>query len=216
MTGFKDPRDARALATPPDLDLPGTPERPIRRVDAGRIGRPALAGLLLLIPAFFGVKAAVRAYVDHQIEQRRGEPLPDFALEDREGHVVSRQTLLGRPAMIHFFRSRCVNCEQESPELKAFVAELDPAAVSVISVMTDPVEGYPAEVTDATIARHAYAWPVLMADKAFIDKFHGAGWSHVTPITYFVDKDGVIVTTLRGAQTRETLRPALRRAIDGA
>ena len=174
-----------------------------------------MVGLLLLIPAYLGVMAGVRAYVDSQIEGNRGEPLPDFSLVDREGNTVSRESLLGRPAVIHFFRSRCVNCEAERPELKAFVAELDLAEVSVVSVMTDPVEGFDKETTEATLKRHDYSWPILMADEAFVDAFHGAAWANVTPITYFVNKEGQIVTTRRSQQTRVELHAALNEAISG-
>lgn len=183
--------------------------------ERGRIGWPAMVGLLLLIPAYFGVTGGIRAFVNHKIESNRGQPLPEFSLADRDGNTVSRESLLGRPAVIHFFRSRCVNCEAERPELKAFVAGLDPAEVSVVSVMTDPVEGYDQETTAATLKRHDYSWPILMATEEFVDAFHGVGWSRVTPITYFVSKDGQIVTSRRSQQTREELHAALKEAIAG-
>ena len=56
-----------------------------------------------------------------------------------------------------------------------------------------------------------YDHPILMADKAFVDAFHGAGWAHVTPVSYIVDANGEIVDTLRGHQDLETLRSATRR-----
>ena len=45
--------------------------------------------------------------------------------------------------------------------------------------------------------------------EAFLDAFHGAGWSHVTPITYVADGSGAIVAALRGHQTLDALLTAL-------
>lgn len=182
--------------------------------EPGRARRYApILALLVLLPAYLGVRAVIRAVVDARIERRRGELLPQFSLTDLDGRTVSRDSLLGRATVLHFFRSRCINCELERPDRKAFAAELDRAQVNLVSVMTDRVEGYPPEVTAATLARAGYDWPVLMADEAFVDAFHGAGWAHVTPITYFADARGRIVTTLRGQATRDALREALALAM---
>jgi peroxiredoxin len=75
-------------------------------------------------------------------------------------------------------------------------------------VMTDRVAGYPPEMTKRTLERFAYEHPILMADARFLDAFHGAGWAHVTPITYIIDARGRITHALRGHQTLETLRSA--------
>ena len=62
--------------------------------------------------------------------------------------------------------------------------------------------------TERTLATFAYDHPILVADKEFVDAFHGSGWSHVTPVTYIVDAKARIVKALRGHQTLETLRAA--------
>ena len=62
---------------------------------------------------------------------------------------------------------------------------------------------------EATLARMGYTHPILVADHAFADAFHGAGWSHVTPVTYVLDGQGRISASLRGHQELEALLAAL-------
>ena len=50
---------------------------------------------------------------------------------------------------------------------------------------------------------------MLVADASFVDAFHGAGWSHVTPVTYVVDPNGRITHSLRGRQDLPALIAAL-------
>ena len=112
--------------------------------------------------------------------------------------------------MLNFFRSRCVSCVKERAAIRAMAEEGRATGLQVLSVMLDEVEGYPADVTSQTLARFAYQHPVLMADEDFVGAFHGAGWAHVTPVTYVLDAKGVVTASLRGHQSLETLRAATK------
>ena len=74
----------------------------------------------------------------------------------------------------------------------------------MFSVLLDKVQGYEESVTENTLARMNLNHPVLVADASFMDAFHTAGWSHVTPVTYIADADGTIRHTLRGSRSTET------------
>lgn len=154
--------------------------------------------VLCIVPIYFSVMAGIRSHVTNQIVQNEQEPLPEFSLQDLDGHTVARADLLGRWSILHFFRSQCVSCLQEAPELRAIVARLDPSKVSVHGVLLDRVQGYPQSMTEKTLERMAFEHPILVADEAFVDAFHGVSWSHVTPVTYVANPEGVIVAALRG------------------
>ncbi len=175
-----------------------------------------LVSLLVVAAALFGIHRVVlvlvRAHVDGEIEKNVGGTLPAFSLEDTSGRAWSSDALAGKVVVLNFMRSACSSCEREKPAVRAFAAELDPDEVVLLSVMTDRVEGYAPETTERTLARAAFTHPVLMADAAFVDAFHGAGWAHVTPVTYFVRRDGEIAASLRGAQSLDSLRAGLARA----
>ena len=71
------------------------------------------------------------------------------------------------------------------------------------------MQGFDEATTEATLARMGYTHPILVADAAFADAFHGAGWTHVTPVTYVLDEEGRISASLRGHQELEALLAAL-------
>lgn len=163
---------------------------------------------IVLVVAYFGGRAWVRSHVDDLIEHAVGKPLPEFVLRDAAGRDWSRAALLGKPAVLHFFRSKCGSCDVEAPAMRELEAQLG-EAVTMLHVMTDEVLGFDPALTRATLGGKAFARPVLMADAAFVDAFHSVTWSNVTPITYVVDAQGVVRYGLRGMQTVASVQKAL-------
>lgn len=170
---------------------------------------PAIVVVVGLFAAYQAVLVAVRWHVSSQIESSIGGTLFDFELEDLDGKVWTRDALRGKAVVLNFFRSQCQGCQLESGEIRRFVREVDPAEVQVLGIMMDEVQGFSADATERTLVEFGYEHPVLMADDAFLDAFHGAGWAHVTPITYIADASGKIVAGLRGHQTAAGLRTLL-------
>jgi peroxiredoxin len=173
-------------------------------------GRRSLILLpLVLIASYFIGRSVVRIHVDAVIHGREGEPLPDFELEDRDGRRWSRERLLGRPTVVHFFRSYCPSCDAEADDFRRFEESEPKGRTNIVHVMTDEVLGFAPDATAAAIARKRFQRPILMADEAFVDAFHTVSWSNVTPVTYIVDAEGQIRVALRGKQTLDALREAL-------
>ena len=173
----------------------------------------ALVVPLVLVAAYFGVTSYIRAHVDDLIAAAVDRPLPPFELTDRNGRQWSNEDLAGKRAVLHFFRSYCRSCDLEAPAIR----ELEQQAgedVIWLHVMTDVVLDIAPEVTAATIDRKQFEAPVLMADAAFVDAFHKAKWSQVTPITYVVDAEGTVRYALRGQQTVDSVTAAIRAAAD--
>ena len=165
--------------------------------------------LLLLFGAYQTVMYVVRRQVDGRIAAVVGKPLFDFELTDRDGRVFRSRELRGKVVVLNFFRSKCAGCVAERDAVRALVDRVDPAEVRVLGVMMDAVQGFTTEVTEKTLRAFDYRHPVLMADAAFMDAFHGSGWSHVTPVTYIVDREGVVRASLRGHQELATFLEAL-------
>lgn len=169
--------------------------------------------VVVVIAAAYPVgKWGVRAWVDRKIERNVGHQLPSFTLTSTDGRTFRSDELRGKVAVLHFLRSFCGSCEREKPAVRALASKLDPNDVVLWSIMTDRLQGYAEADTQATLARSKFEHPVLMADKAFADAFHGAEWSHVTPIWYVVSRDGEIVATLRGTQELAAVEEAIANA----
>ena len=189
-----------------------TPEAQSPPVRVRRLSRRTWLGLtlpLLLVGAWFLGKAVLRQHVDGLIQGTVGGGLAPFSLRAADGSEWTPARLAGRPAVLHFFRSRCESCDREAEAYRAFERDVAAERAAILHVCTDPVLGFPAAETEATIAHKQFTRPVLLADAAFVEAFHRATWSHVTPVTYVVDAGGRIAVALRGAQTRADLHAAL-------
>ena len=182
----------------------------MQRNDSGRGRWPKVLLLLALFayPAYLGAMWGVRLYVDGRIERMEGLPLPQFSLTGQDGVVYSTESLRGRKVVLNFFRSRCVSCRAEKEEIKALARGVGDD-VLVLGVMTDAALGFPPEESERTLELMDYEHPVIMADREFMDAFHGVRWSNVTPVTYMVDPNGNIVSAMRGTHSRQELRAAL-------
>lgn len=190
-------------------------ENPTPRGDgaAPRRATPAAVKLFVALGLGFALYQAVmfgvRLWVDHRIARTEGAALVEFSLGDLEGRTWRAGELRGRYLVLHFFRSRCEVCLAEKPTLLELERRLDPARVQLLSVLLDRVQGYDAELSARTLAAMGLNHPVLWADAAFVDAFHGAGWAHVTPVTYVIDEQGRIVHALRGKQSFAALEASL-------
>jgi peroxiredoxin len=163
---------------------------------------------LILIAAYFGVMSYYRAHVTALIRHAVEKPLPDFQLVDLDGKQWTNEDLAGKRAVLHFFRSHCHSCDVEAPAIRE-LEKSKPADVVWLHVMTDVVLDVTPATTAATIMRKKFTEPILMADVAFVELFHKAKWAKVTPVTYVIDKAGIVRYGLRGLQDAATIRQAI-------
>lgn len=172
--------------------------------------RLSLLSPLLLVLAWYGGKALIRSHVDGLIQASVDQELPKFSLADRGGATWSNERVAGKPLVLHFLRSRCGSCDVEAEDYRRFEARAKDLGCTVLHVFTDRVLDFPPDLTERTIVGKNFASPVLLADAAFVDAFHSAKWSNVTPVTYVADAKGKIRYALRGGQTQAALEAAVQ------
>jgi peroxiredoxin len=174
-------------------DASTPPTSPVWQTRAWLIG----IALLCIGPIYLAVLQGVRAHVTHQIEKNENNALPSLTLPVWGGGEVSLDDLRGKWVVLDFFRSQCASCFAEAPEIRRLAKSLDPEKAVLFGVLMDPVQGFDEAMSARTIERMGYEHPILVANSEFVDAFHGAGWSHVTPVTYIADPEGTIRTALR-------------------
>jgi peroxiredoxin len=167
-----------------------------------------LIAVLCIGPIYMAVMMGIRAHVTHEIVSNEKQPIPSFALRTLDGQTVRSEDLIGRTTILHFFRSQCATCFAEAPYIRALAGKLDPNVARIYGVFLDPVRDVDPAMSRETLAEMAFEHPIMEADAAFVDAFHGVAWSHVTPVTYVVDPDGVITRAIR-AHDPERLESAL-------
>lgn len=74
-----------------------------------------------------------------------GEPAPDFALRDHDGHEVSLADLKGQPTLLYFYpRDETPGCTTQACDVRDRWSEFEEAGVHVIGVSPDSVESHAA------------------------------------------------------------------------
>jgi cytochrome c biogenesis protein CcmG/thiol:disulfide interchange protein DsbE len=133
-----------------------------------------------------------------------GKPAPALPTAVLQPPRETLASLRGKPALVNFWASWCEPCKKEAPELARLDRSLHGSASMVGIDYTDR-----ADAARSFIRRYGWSFPVLSDP----DGVYGAryGFSGL-PTTVVLDSKGRIVETLRGPQTAEDLRQALRSA----
>lgn len=130
---------------------------------------------------------------------------PDFTVYDADGGEVTLSSLFGKPTVLNFWASTCPPCRSEMPEFHEVYEEI---GNKVQFVMVDCVGVYVGgsmetqEKGQAYIEEQKFTFPVYF-DRD-MDAVNTYGITSF-PTTYFLDKDGNLVTYALGAIDRDTL-----------
>ena len=135
----------------------------------------------------------------------------DFTASDVDGNPVQFSTLIGKPIVLNFWASWCPPCKDEMPAFNKVYEEL---GEDITFVMVNMVDGQRETVKKGKdfIEKNEFTFPV------YYDTEQNAAITYsVTslPTTYFIDKDGYIVTYAPGGIDEETLRLGIS-YIDGS
>ncbi len=123
---------------------------------------------------------------------KAGSKAPDFKLTSLDGRSVSLSGLRGKGVMLNFWATWCPPCRLEMPHLQAVSGEL--AAKGVVLLAVNIGEN-PALVKEF-IKQYGYTFTVLLdMDYDVAGKYNVES----IPVTYFIDKDGVIKDRIVGA-----------------
>lgn len=123
----------------------------------------------------------------------RGEPAPDFRLNNLQGESVALSEFRGKKVLLHFWATWCGACKREFGMLRDFQNEL-PDDVVLLSIAAD---GAP-EALQRFVAEHRINYPVLIADDSLLSRFQVGAF----PTNYIVDTDGNVQGRTVGMSTR--------------
>lgn len=132
-------------------------------------------------------------------------PAPDFTVEDSEGNKVKLSDFKGKSVVINFWASWCGPCKSEMPEFQAAYENYGDEIAFLMVNMTDGAQ----ETKDSAkvfIDKSGYSFPV------YYDTMLSAATKYKVysiPATYFVDKNGNLIASARGAISAETLEKGI-------
>lgn len=124
------------------------------------------------------------------------QPAPAIDGLTIDGEPFSLASLRGRPVIVNFWGPSCIPCREEFPLLRSLLAAHggDDGLAVVGVLMDDP----PAPARDF-VAQYEATWPTVDdPQRAIRDAYRVAA----RPVSYFVDRDGVLQSIQVGAMTQ--------------
>lgn len=124
----------------------------------------------------------------------------DFTVLDKEGNSVKLSDYIGKPVVVNFWASWCPPCKSEMPDFDEVYKEMGEEITFMMVNMTDGKETI--EKAKSFVDGAGYSFPV------YFDKGQDAAYAYQIysiPTTLFIDKDGNLVQTAKGAMTKKAL-----------
>ena len=132
-----------------------------------------------------------------------GEPAPPFALQGLDGTEVSLASLQGKVVVLNFWASWCGPCRKEMPDFQEAWEEHQDQGVVFVGIAVADTE------SDAS----RFAQQVGVTYPLALDATNEVARAYrlrAVPSTYFIDREGMLATTLHGLANQGALRIFLR------
>ncbi len=131
-----------------------------------------------------------------------------FSRNDIDGHPVRLAALRGHVVLLNFWATWCAPCQMETPRLMGWQRQYGGAGLQVVGVSMDD----DAAPVRAFARRFEVNYPLLMGD----DKL-GLLYGGVLglPMTFLIDRDGVVRARFEGDTDLDELEHTLRKLLAG-
>lgn len=161
--------------------------RAVARAARGRLPRWHYAGAAIAPFLVLALWGAVMLPRPAPALARVGEPAPGFVLSDLDGNRLSLGDLRGHPVIVNFWASSCAPCVDEFPLLTSAAAAHRSDGLAVVGIV----------VRDSSVAardflaRMGATWPSAMDPGDAVAMQYGIIGP---PDSYFIDRDGIVVS----------------------
>ena len=126
-----------------------------------------------------------------------GQYAPEFTVPSSSGGVVTLSTYRGTPVLLEFMDVDCGACEREASNVLRYVYENYSASVEFLSVSVDFVgQADTLERIDAFRTSHGTPWTYAHDRDRVAREAYGVS---ATPMAFFLDRNGIIVHSIRGS-----------------
>lgn len=152
---------------------------------------------------------------DLDVGAEKGKLAPDFEISDFDGQRHRLSDYRGRVVYVNFWATWCGPCIEELPEIQAL--EDSNKDVVVITVNRrqplDDAESFLADLPNPSGGRGlSFTVNGIDPDDTLYDTYRGLGM----PVSYFIDKDGVVSSLFNGQISLEEMEAAVAEAVAGA
>ena len=133
------------------------------------------------------------------------DTVPDITVYDIDGNAHTLSQFRGQPVILNFWASWCGPCKAEMPDFEeAYKTYGDQIQFLIVNLTDGSSETM--ETASAYIAQQGYTFPVYYDT----DMSGASAYSvYAIPVSYFIDADGVLVTSHEGMMSADALQEAI-------
>ena len=138
----------------------------------------------------------------------RGKQAPAFALTSLDGKKVSLADYKGRPVLVNFWATWCGPCKVEMPWFEEFRKQYAAQGFEILGLADDVDAG---KDMIAKVANKAgVSYPILLTDGKVQTAYGGLD---VLPMSFYVDRNGVIVEQTAGLGSKDQIEANIKKTI---
>jgi thiol-disulfide isomerase/thioredoxin len=138
----------------------------------------------------------------------RGKQAPAFALTSLDGKKVSLADYKGRPVLVNFWATWCGPCKVEMPWFEEFRKQYSAQGFEILGLADDVDAG---KDMIAKVANKAgVSYPILLTDGKVQTAYGGLD---VLPMSFYVDRNGVIVEQTAGLGSKDQIEVNIKKTI---
>jgi len=126
-----------------------------------------------------------------------GKLAPDFELQSLDGQTISLKDMQGRPVLLNFWTTWCGPCRVEMPLLQEVSKDPEWSEKGLVVLAVNL--GEPPSLVQEFMGKNSLTFTVLLDTTGKVGMLYNVA---AIPVTYFIDKDGIIREIKLGAFTR--------------
>jgi thiol-disulfide isomerase/thioredoxin len=138
----------------------------------------------------------------------RGKVAPGFTLTDLQGKKVSLSDYKGRPVLVNFWATWCGPCKVEMPWFEEFRKQYAGQGFEILGLADDVDAGK--DVIAKTARKTGVDYPILLTDGKVQTAYGGLD---VLPMSFYVDRNGVIVEETAGLGSKDEIEAHIKKTI---
>jgi thiol-disulfide isomerase/thioredoxin len=149
-----------------------------------------------------------QAQGDTEQPSLRGKAAPAFVLSTLDGKKVSLSDYRGRAVLVNFWATWCGPCKVEMPWFEEFQKQYAGQGFVILGLADDVDAGK--DAIRKVAQKTGVTYPILLTDGKVQKAYGGVD---VLPMSFYVDRNGVVVEETAGLGSKDEIEAHIKKAI---